>query len=412
MTDNRKVLFVDLDHTVMINPFHGGVFPKLARQLAESAGRADPEPVRARLIERSLELLARRTIRANDWDAIAGDVAGEIGGSWNGSVVDLVEKSLDHAGVVPGAPQALAAAQDVGWYVIAASQGFRRYQEPVLRHLGLAAYFDERIYTDEVRSLKRSLRFYKGLDRGADRVVVLGDHFIDDGLYPRHFGMTSVLFVGVRRTPTVQWPAKPHFQLDRLAELDRLLSEVSADSSLAYRRYAGPRCVSCLGPSAVNAERCGLCEVTNTPPPADLEPLRKRGLACIRDGRLLLCRPHGYPWLITPGGLVEGAEPAAETLAREVHEELGAGARLRADTLRRIGCFRDRAAGAPDREVEIELWSGELEGRLEASSEIAELIWWGADGDPSELSPIVRNSILPALRDAGMVESKSPSTSA
>jgi 8-oxo-dGTP diphosphatase len=412
VTVNRKILFVDLDHTVMTNPFHGGVFPGLAKQLAESADRVDPEPVRRRLIERSLELLAQRTIRANDWDAIADDVAVEIDGFWDGSVVDLVNESLEHASVVPEAPQALAAAREAGWQVIAASQGFRRYQEPVLRHLGLSAYFDDCLYTDEVRSLKRSLRFYNGIDRGADRVVVLGDHFVDDGLYPRHFGMTSVLFVGVRRTPTFQWAEMPHFELDRLAGLEDLLREVSVDPSFAYRRYAGPRCSSCLGPSAVNGERCGLCEATDTPPPADLEPLRKRGLACVRDGRLLLCRPRSYPWLITPGGLVDGEEPATATLGREVQEELGAEAQLRADTLRRIGHFHDRAAGAPDREVEIELWSGELEGPLQASSEIAELVWWGADGNPDELSPIVRNSILPALRDTGMVESRSPSTSA
>lgn len=413
MRSPRQVIFVDLDHTVMVNPFYGGVFPPLASQLAESAGEPDVEAVRQRLISRSLELLEERTIRANDWEAIAADVAAEIGGAWDGSVVDLVEASLEHARAVPGAREALDACRAQGWEVIAASQGFRRYQEPVLAHLGLTECFDARLYTDDVGSLKRSLRFYAKRDADAERVVVLGDQFVDDGLYPRHFGMTSVLFTGVRRTATVEWPGAPHFELAHLAELAPVLREVSADPRFAYRRYAGPRCCSCLGPSAVNAERCDLCEATGTLPPADLEPLRKRGLACVRDGRLLLCRPHQYPWLITPGGLVEEVdEPVAATLGREVREELGEGARLRAETLSSIGRFRDRAAGAPDREVDIDLWLGELDGSLRASSEIAELIWWGPDDDPDELSPVVRNAILPALRQTRLIGCSNRSTSA
>jgi len=408
-----KILFVDLDHTVMTNPFQQGVFPALAAELAESAGGGlDAERVRQLIIDRSFALLAERTIRANDWEAIASDVAAEIGASWSGSVVELVNANLNHAAIVPSAPEALEDARRLGWRMIAASQGFRRYQEPVLAHLGLTDLFDDRIYTDDVRSLKRSLRFYGRRDRGADRVVAIGDHFIDDGLYPRHFGMTSVLFTGVRRTDRLEWPAGPNFELSRLPLLADVLREVAEDSAYAYRRYHGPRCSSCLGPSEVNADRCSLCAVTATPPPADLEPLRKRGLACTRDGRLLLCRPHAYPWLITPGGLIDGNEAPDRTLGREVQEELGERAQLRPGSLHRIGCFRDRAAGAPDREIEIELWQGEVDGFLEPSHEIAELVWWEASGDPTELSPIVRNSILPALRDAGIVDQPSRSTSA
>jgi FMN phosphatase YigB (HAD superfamily)/ADP-ribose pyrophosphatase YjhB (NUDIX family) len=412
MSPGPRVLFVDLDHTVMTNPFQEGVFPRLAAELAASAGRADVDAVRRRVIARSLELLDQRTIRANDWEAIARDVAAEIGGGWDGSVVELVHDSLDRAAVVSGAREALETCREQGWRVIAASQGFRRYQEPVLAHLDLTTCFDERLYTDDVGSLKRSLRFYGKRDEGASRVVVVGDHYVDDGLYPRHFGMTSVLFTGVRRTPSVEWSAVPHFELSELTDLRDVLGEVASDPRFAYDRYSGPRCSSCLGPSEENAERCGLCRITGTSPPADLSPLRKAGLACVREGRLLLCRVHAYPWLITPGGLGEEDEPAAATLSREVREELGENANLRLDTLRRIGRFRDRAAGAPDREVEVDLWQGELEGRLEPANEIAELVWWGADDDPAELSPVVRNAIVPALRQARLIECRTRSTSA
>src|SRR5579883_454467 len=121
----------------------------------------------------------------------------------------------------------------------------------------------------------------------------------------------------------------------------------------------------------------------------------KAGLLAIRDGKLLLCRKkHGTRLLILPGGCREPGESALECLGREIGEELG---NVAFEAPEFIGSYKDRAAGAesiPAKTVRIELYRAELIGEPVASSEIAELIWFGAQDDPLQLAPSIRNKIL------------------
>jgi 8-oxo-dGTP diphosphatase len=102
----------------------------------------------------------------------------------------------------------------------------------------------------------------------------------------------------------------------------------------------------------------------------------KIGLAIIRNDCLLLCKPFAFEALIVPGGIKEGDETVVENLTREVKEELGDDAMLDPQSLHFVGNFVDRAAGKTDRIVEIELYTGQVRGRLTASSEISELVWF------------------------------------
>lgn len=125
--------------------------------------------------------------------------------------------------------------------------------------------------------------------------------------------------------------------------------------------------------------------------------LYKYGLTVIRGGKLLLCKPYAFNDLIMPGGLKEGDENHIACLLREVREELGDSASLDIKSLRYLGNYSDVAAGKTERTVEIELYIGDVKGDLVASSEIKELVWFSPDNDQSQLSPIIRNKILPAL---------------
>ena len=75
--------------------------------------------------------------------------------------------------------------------------------------------------------------------------------------------------------------------------------------------------------------------------------LFKFGLAVIRDGKLLLCRPHAFRALIMPGGVQEDGEDYLAGLRREISEELGPDAQLREDTLEWLGHYEDQAASKP-----------------------------------------------------------------
>jgi ADP-ribose pyrophosphatase YjhB (NUDIX family) len=131
--------------------------------------------------------------------------------------------------------------------------------------------------------------------------------------------------------------------------------------------------------------------------------LFKYGLAVVRDGRLLLCRPHAFPDLIMPGGLQEDDETPEAGIRREVREELGGVSQVRAGSLELLGRFEDAAAGRSNTIIEMEVWLGELDGEPSPSSEIRELVWFGGDDDPTKLSAIVRNHVWPALQAKGLV---------
>ncbi len=122
----------------------------------------------------------------------------------------------------------------------------------------------------------------------------------------------------------------------------------------------------------------------------------KAGLLVIRDGRMLLCRKNrDTSLLIVPGGKLDPGESDEACLRREVAEELGPD--LTISNLEYIGTYRDVAAGAEHRIVEVRLYRGELSAEPVPHAEIAELVWFAPGDDTSQLSATIRNRILPDL---------------
>ncbi len=128
---------------------------------------------------------------------------------------------------------------------------------------------------------------------------------------------------------------------------------------------------------------------------ADIE---KIGLLVLRDDRILLCRKsRDTSKLILPGGRVESGESDLECLRREVREELGG---VHLSNVEYLGTYEDRAASddpTVSRTLRITLYRGALVGEPSPSSEISDLVWFGADSDRNELTPILLNRILPDL---------------
>jgi 8-oxo-dGTP diphosphatase len=133
----------------------------------------------------------------------------------------------------------------------------------------------------------------------------------------------------------------------------------------------------------------------------------KVGLAAFKNGRILLVRKHGTPSFILPGGKPHGRETDAQTLQREVAEELSC--EVVGDSLRWVGEFEDDAADLPGRRVTVRLYRGEIRGELSNAAEIAELRWWeNGHDDPQLLAPSLRRQILPALAHRGGVPGAPP----
>jgi 8-oxo-dGTP diphosphatase len=128
--------------------------------------------------------------------------------------------------------------------------------------------------------------------------------------------------------------------------------------------------------------------------------IAKVGLAFVRDGKLLVVRQHHTPLFLMPGGQPEPGETDLETLAREIQEETSG--RLSRSKIEYLDEFSDEAANNPGCIVSIRLYAGSIEGDLIPSAEIGELKWWDSrTDDPSLLSLIVRNKIVPYLSRTG-----------
>ncbi|MCG7416447.1 MULTISPECIES: NUDIX hydrolase [Microbacterium] len=131
---------------------------------------------------------------------------------------------------------------------------------------------------------------------------------------------------------------------------------------------------------------------------ADAPRLIRVSAAVITDteGRLLLVRKAGTTAFMQPGGKPEPGETPAETLARELAEEVGL--RVEPGTLEPLGSFTATAANEPGFAVVADVFRVDIgDQRPTPDAEIAELRWvTAATASDIEVAPLAREYFLPA----------------
>lgn len=130
-------------------------------------------------------------------------------------------------------------------------------------------------------------------------------------------------------------------------------------------------------------------------------------LAVDRDGRVLVVRKRGTTVWMQPGGKPEPGESPAETLARELHEELGVS--IHVDDLEPLGQFTTAAANEARTTLVADVFraaasdprTDPLARTLAAAAEIEAVQWMHPRDMPAhQVAPLITEHMLALLPPA------------
>ncbi len=219
----QTILFIDLDGTILVNPFLSAVFPHYTQHFGHDL---------------TLEFLAEQQVRlaqphadpvwVMDWDDICVTVARRHDWELPLPVHTLVTEYsrppfitvIDEADII------LRQIVQPKRKLVVASMGLHRYQMPVLRGLGIAELFDDFLMPDITGALKTDPRFYaKYADNPALKINV-GDNLIDDVIRPHQFGHHTI-----QVTPIPPANSFADREIQSLAELPAAIAALEAENT-------------------------------------------------------------------------------------------------------------------------------------------------------------------------------------
>ncbi|MEX2536529.1 MAG: HAD family hydrolase [Trueperaceae bacterium] len=191
----------DLDGVLIQNPFALGVFPRMRAHIrqnpllrsheAEDADELIDQAVREEWVAR---MVAGDFVAAYDWDSILAKVSRDFGGDGVPDVASLVEQCCGEEGMIallPGARECLEELREGGLKLVAATNGYRAYQWPVLSALGIAELFEQVLSPESAGFAKPSPEYFAGVP---DLIAHVGDTLEHDVLGANLAGLTSVWF--------------------------------------------------------------------------------------------------------------------------------------------------------------------------------------------------------------------------
>lgn len=194
----------DLDGVLQRNPFYmgspQGVFGHIRRVLAPYASGHDPERQLLDQIvaEHMARMQAGQMAPAHDWDEIVNVVAQSVGYPEPIDVAALVEQYCQVEGLVyayPGAADCMDALREAGHTLVSITNGFYRYQAPVLRTIGLLHRFEALITPDAVGAGKPERAIFAAAQEyGAPRIHI-GDTLPHDVAGAKGAGWLAIYIV-------------------------------------------------------------------------------------------------------------------------------------------------------------------------------------------------------------------------
>jgi putative hydrolase of the HAD superfamily len=191
MMEKRWITF-DLDGTLMQNPFGRWVFPEIAAAVAGWLGR--PYDAVAELVrEHERRMRQGRYVEAYDWDGMLAELLGRLGIREGVEIAKIVQKHSVPPKIrllEEDVPAVLAALQAKGYALAAVTNGFYKYQYPVMEALGLAEYFAAVVTPERAGAGKPDPAILRPL--GGEVVAHVGDRLDHDVQLANRCGVFSV----------------------------------------------------------------------------------------------------------------------------------------------------------------------------------------------------------------------------
>ncbi|HWI50693.1 MAG TPA: HAD family hydrolase [Symbiobacteriaceae bacterium] len=194
----------DLDGVLQRNPFQGsrpdGVFGHIKRELAAYVQSANPESDALELVYREHHdrMYGNRMVACFDWDDIVATVAARLGAPFKldvGALVDRYAVDPTLCYLYPGAAECLQTLTDAGYTLVTTTNGYKRYQEPVLRQLGILHFFRAMISPEMAGAAKPETGIFRAAEAyGAPRIHI-GDTLPHDVAGAKRAGWQVIYIV-------------------------------------------------------------------------------------------------------------------------------------------------------------------------------------------------------------------------
>lgn len=183
----------DLDGVLMKNPFGKGVFPYVKKLIAQESKQEEQAVMDAIIKESKTRLLQGEYKNAYNWDDIVSVVAKQFGCDFHIDIASLVESYCyePYIGLYPNVVETLAKLKVPK---ISITNGFRKYQVPVLKALGILDYFTEVYSPDVTGYTKPQKEAYLAAYGNETHCFHVGDTLIHDVWGANQAGATTIWY--------------------------------------------------------------------------------------------------------------------------------------------------------------------------------------------------------------------------
>lgn len=215
------VISFDLDGVLQRNPFHGrsphGLFGYVRRQLAPYMGMADLQAAEVAALdlvfgEHHDRLYAGRLVDAHDWDGIIALVAQRLGHPGGIDMAALTTEWCTKPNIIflyNGGAETLHALRTAGHTLVTITNGFRCYQEPVIRALGIYDYFTAMVTPEAAGYAKPETGIYRAAEQyGPGPYIHVGDVMPHDIAGANRAGWKSIYIVQPQAPAYTEMPSE------------------------------------------------------------------------------------------------------------------------------------------------------------------------------------------------------------